>query len=178
MTSALVTPLEISVQNEVVTDHPRVCQGLITSKLILLYRPKQKSHLGEKTKRKKRGETTVSQTFKKRKTNQNTASINLKAQYINKRMILIKYKEMRCSGKLESVNLKQTRSLELGFGTLLSATSRLRCPGIPESHGAKASPGGVRESQLVMYCKVLQSYTGYIVWLWYIMWFPFSEFGM
>lgn len=81
---------------------------------------------------------------------------------------------MRCSGKLESKNLKQT-SASVPPLSCYSRTSRN--PGVPVSHGAQASPDVVRESQLVMYCKVLQSYTGYIVWLWY-MWFPFSEFGM
>lgn len=90
---------------------------------------------------------------------------------------------MRCSGKLESKNLKQTSaSFPRRYGRAHRETAScygqtFSCPGIPASHGVKASPDVVRESQLVMYCKVLQSYTGYIVWLWY-MWFPFSEFGM
>lgn len=85
---------------------------------------------------------------------------------------------MRCSGKLESKKSKANcclRSPSARDRVLLQ--SNLQISQRPRVHGARASPDVVRESQLVMYCKVLQSYTGYIVWLWY-MWFPFSEFGM
>lgn len=64
-----MTPYKISVQNEVVTDHPRLCQGLITSKL-LLHHPNKSFERGEKKKKQekknKEGKTTVSQTFKKK----------------------------------------------------------------------------------------------------------------